>query len=203
MEERGLSFAIGAVLAGGRGSRLGGAKASVELAGKPLIAYPITALAEAGIEPVVVAKRGAELPPLSCRTVWEPEGPRHPLAGIVAALRDAGERPLVAVACDMPFLTPALLSHLAAAGGPLVLPETDGELHPFPGRYDASLLPDLDEALAASEPLRRTLERLQPRRLGAEQLGQLGPPERLLFNVNTPSDLERAGRLLPRSPSAR
>jgi len=203
MFEPGLSSAIGAVLAGGRGSRLGGAKATVELGGKPLIAYPITALAEAGIEPVVVAKRGSELPPLPCRTVWEPEEPRHPFTGLVSALRDAGQRPLVAVACDMPFLTPALLSHLAAAGEPLVLPESDGELHPFPGRYEASLLPALEQALAAGEPLRHTLERLQPRRLGAEQLGQLGPPEQLLFNVNTPSDLERARRLLPRSPSAR
>jgi molybdopterin-guanine dinucleotide biosynthesis protein A len=203
MEERALSFAMGAVLAGGRGSRLGGAKATVELAGKPLIAYPITALAEAGIEPVVVAKRGSEMPPLPCRTVWEPEEPRHPLAGLVAALRGAADRPLIAVACDMPFLAPALLAHLAAAAEPLVLPEPDAELHPFPGRYETSLLPALEGALEAGEPLRRTLARLGPRRLDADELGRFGPPEHLLFNVNTPTDLERARRLPPRSPSAR
>jgi len=203
MEETGLAFAIGAVLAGGRGSRLGGAKATVELAGKPLIAYPITAVAEAGIEPVVIAKRDSPLPPLPCRTVCEPEEPRHPLAGIVAALRQFPDRPLVAVACDMPFLVPALLAHLAAVPEQLVLPELEGALHPFPGRYDASLLPELEPALAAEEPLRDALTRLQPRRLGAEELSQFGPPQQLLFNVNTPTDLEWARRLLRRSPSAR
>lgn len=199
----GLSFAIGAVLAGGRGSRLGGAKATTELAGKPLIAYPITALAEAGMEPVVVAKRDSPLPPLPWRTVWEPEEPRHPLAGIVAALRKFPERPLVAVACDMPFLAPALLAHLAASPEPLALPELEGKLHPFPGRYDASLLSALEAALAASEPLRDALARLGPRRLGAEQLSQFGSPGQLLFNVNTPTDLDRACRSIPQSPSAR
>ncbi len=203
MEETGLSIAVGAVLAGGRGSRLGGAKATTELAGKPLIAYPVAAIAAAGLEPVVVAKRGSELPPLPCRTVWEPEEPRHPLAGIVAALRRFPERPLVAVACDMPFLAPALLARLAAAAEPLALPELDGELHPFPGRYEASLLPALEQALEANEPMRRTLAALEPRRLGAEELGGFGPSRRLLFNVNTPADLEWARRSLPRSRSAR
>ena len=203
MEETGLSAALGAVLAGGRGSRLGGAKATAALAGKPLISYPIAAIAAAGMEPVVVAKPDSELPPLSCRTVREPEAARHPLAGIVAALRHAADRPLIAVACDMPFLAPALLAHLAAAAEPLALPEMDDELHPFPGRYEASLLPSLEEALAAGEPLRRSLGRLEPRRLGATELGRFGSPERLLFNVNTPADLERARRLLPRSRSAR
>jgi molybdopterin-guanine dinucleotide biosynthesis protein A len=203
MEETGLSTAVGAVLAGGRGSRLGGAKASVDLAGRPLIAYPIAAIAEAGMEPVVVAKGDSGLPPLPCRTVREPEEPRHPLAGVVAALREFPDRPLVVVACDMPLLTPALLAHLAAAPERLVLPEPDGEMHPFPGRYEASLLPELEPAPTAKEPVREVLARLRPRRLDSEELARFGPPERLLFNVNTPGDLERARRLLPRSPSTR
>ena len=198
----GWPIAVGAVLAGGEGRRLGGAKAMVELDGKPLIAFPITAVAEAGMEPLVVAKPGTELPALPCRSLREPEQPQHPLSGLVAALREPAARPLVAVACDMPFLTPALLSHLAAATEPLVLPELDGELHPFPGRYEPSLLPELETALAAGEPLRETLARLEPRRLDAGELSRFGSPENLLFNVNTPSDLERARRSFPPPRSA-
>ena len=48
--------ALGVVLAGGRGSRLGGAKPTAELAGRPLISYPLAALAEAGLDAAVVAK---------------------------------------------------------------------------------------------------------------------------------------------------
>jgi molybdopterin-guanine dinucleotide biosynthesis protein A len=203
MGEKGAPIAVGAVLAGGRGSRLGGAKAGAALGGRPLISYPVAALAAAGLEPVVVAKAGSELPPLQCRVLREPEEPHHPVAGIVTALRESSGRPLVAVACDMPFLAPALLARLAVALEPLVLPELEGELHPFPGRYASSLLPALEEALDAGEPLRRTLARLDPRRLEAAELDHFGPPDQLLFNVNTPNDLERARRSLPRSPSAR
>lgn len=53
--------ALGAVLAGGRGSRLGGAKAMAELAGRPLISYPLAALADAGLDAFVVAKPSSGL----------------------------------------------------------------------------------------------------------------------------------------------
>src|SRR5688572_10819225 len=39
--------AVGVVLAGGRGARMGGSKAMVELGGEPLIMRPLRALAEA------------------------------------------------------------------------------------------------------------------------------------------------------------
>jgi molybdopterin-guanine dinucleotide biosynthesis protein A len=183
---------VGAILAGGLGRRIGGSKATVELDGRPLLDYALAAVRVAALEPLVVAKPGTRLPPLQCRVLREPEQPVHPACGIVAALRDSGDRPLVAVACDMPFLDPGLLAWLGERPEPLVLAELDGDLQPFPGRYDSSLLRPLGRALAEEQPLRRTLETLNPRRVGADQLSSFGPPERLLFNVNTPADLQRA-----------
>jgi molybdopterin-guanine dinucleotide biosynthesis protein A len=190
--------AVGAILAGGLGRRIGGAKPAVELDGTPLLDHVLRAVRAAALEPLVIAKPGTRLPPLECRTLREPEQPVHPACGIVAALRDSGGRPLVAVACDMPFLAPGLLAWLAARTDPLVLPELDGKLQPFPGRYDGSLLRPLEQALAEGRPLRRTLASLNPRRVGGERLARFGPPERLLFNVNTPADLRRAAQ--PASP---
>jgi molybdopterin-guanine dinucleotide biosynthesis protein A len=133
----------------------------------------------------------------------EPEYPRHPLCGIVAALRavegpDRGSAPtaIVAVACDMPFIAPGLLARLADAGDPLVVPTLDGLLHPLLARYEASLLPQLEAALAREEPLARTVESLAPRLLTEEDLTPFGDPRRLLFNVNDPDDLDRAEALL-------
>jgi molybdopterin-guanine dinucleotide biosynthesis protein A len=188
--------AVGAVLAGGRGSRLGGAKAVVELAGHPLIHYPLASLEAAGLEPVVVAKPGSELPPLSVQVIHEPEQPLHPLCGIVAALRHTGERPLVVVACDMPFAGPSFLAWLASAPEPLVAPSVGGETQPLLARYDHCLLPALEAALSGGEPLRRTIESLRPRLVGEEDLARFGDPERLCFNVNTPGDVEAAAGLL-------
>jgi molybdopterin-guanine dinucleotide biosynthesis protein A len=206
--------ALGAVLAGGRGSRLGGAKAWAELGGRPLYSYPLAAIEAAGLEPVVCVKQSESRGSFPTHTVQkeprnevavieEPDEPRHPLCGIVAALR-AGEglrgkgapRPVIAVACDMPFVAPELLAFLADADDPLVVPAADGRLHPLLGRYAPALLPELEAALEGEEPLTRTVESLGPRLLGEEELARFGDPPRLIFNVNDPEDLREAESLL-------
>jgi molybdenum cofactor guanylyltransferase len=184
---------LGVVLAGGRGSRLGGAKATVELAGRPLIDYPLAAIAAAGLEAVVCAKPGEELPP-SVPVLEEPAEPRHPLCGIVAALRLG--RPIVAVACDLPFVAPGLIELLAEAREPLVVPALAGRPQPLLARYEPSLLALLEAALEREEPLTRTVEALAPRLLVEDELERFGDPLRLLFNVNDPDDLRRAEALL-------
>jgi molybdopterin-guanine dinucleotide biosynthesis protein A len=189
---------LGAVLAGGRGSRMGGEKATVELRGRPLILYPLEAITEAGLEPVVVAKRGSRLPTLGCRVLHEPDLPRHPLCGIVAALREAAGRPLVAVGCDMPFLDPGLLAWLGAAPEPLVVPLVGSRLQPLLARYDPSLLPELEAAMERGEPLQRAVEALRPRLIAEPDLARFGDPRRLCFNVNDRAGLERAEALLGR-----
>jgi molybdopterin-guanine dinucleotide biosynthesis protein A len=184
---------LGVVLAGGAGSRLGGAKAMVELAGRPLISYPLAALEAAGLEPLVVAKPDTELPRLDCRVLREPPTPRHPLCGILAALRVAPA--IVVVGCDMPFADPALLAHLAAAPGPLVVPEVDGAPEPLMARYDAALIEPLDAEMARQAPLRAAIERLHPRLLSAAESSSFGDPRRIFFNVNSREDLARAERV--------
>jgi molybdopterin-guanine dinucleotide biosynthesis protein A len=197
MAER-VPEAVGAVLAGGAGSRLGGAKALYELAGRPLIAHPLAAVEAAGLEPLVVAKRETALPPLGCERLIEPDEPRHPLCGIVAALRAAAGRPIVAVACDMPLAEPRLLAALAAAEEPLVVPVVDGVAQPLLARYGFSLLPELEVALARSEPLRRTVEGLGPRLLEEAELARFGDPRLLVLNVNDAAGAARAEELLSR-----
>jgi molybdopterin-guanine dinucleotide biosynthesis protein A len=183
--------ALGVVLAGGRGSRLGGAKPTAELAGRPLISYPLAALAGAGLEAVIVAKPHTDLPPLDIDVLTEPAEPVHPLAGIVAALRQTG-RPLVVIGCDFPFVPAALLRALADAPEPLVIPAPGGEAQPLVARWMPALLPALENALDREEPLRRTVAVLSPRLLDNADLAPFGDPARIFFNVNTPADLHRA-----------
>ncbi|HET9163318.1 MAG TPA: NTP transferase domain-containing protein [Solirubrobacterales bacterium] len=188
--------AVGAVLAGGGGRRIGGTKAAVELAGRPLIFYPLAAVEAAGLEAIVVAKRDSALPSLGCPLIEEPERPRHPLCGIVAALRYAGGRPLIAIGCDMPFVPPALLSWLASVPQPLAVPTLEGHPQPFPARYSRGLLPALEQGLANLQSMRRTIESLGPLLLEEEELAAFGDPGRLCFNVNTLEDLRKAEELL-------
>jgi molybdopterin-guanine dinucleotide biosynthesis protein A len=183
--------APGIVLAGGRGSRLDGAKPTADLAGRPLISYPLAALAEAGLEAAVVAKPDTDLPPLDVDVLTEPAEPVHPLTGIVAALRQTG-RPIVVIGCDFPFVPAALLRALADAPEPLVVPAPGGEIQPLVARWTPVLLPALEDALDREEPLRRTVAALSPRLLEDAELAPFGDPARIFFNVNTPADLRRA-----------
>lgn len=196
----------GAVLAGGASSRMGSPKALVELAGQPLIHHALAAVEAAGLKPIVTAKPSSSLPALGCPIVREPAEPRHPLCGILAALRAAEGRPIITVGCDMPFLTGSLLAWLASLDAPLTVCEAGGDLHPLLARYDPSLMPDLDAALVRGDAMRATVLALDPRIVGEPELSRFGPPERLCFNVNEPADLIEAQRLArdaSRSPQHR
>jgi molybdopterin-guanine dinucleotide biosynthesis protein A len=185
-----------AVLAGGRGERVGGAKPSLQLGGRPLIDYPVSAGLEAGADVVVVAKPSTALPPTEAAVLREPEEPRHPLCGIVAALREADGRAVIAVGCDLPFVTAELLGWLARLPEPLAVPELGGRLHPLLARYGPGLLAQLERALEGGRPLQEAVRELGPRLIGEEELRRFGEPGRLLFNLNTPEDLARAEAMI-------
>jgi molybdopterin-guanine dinucleotide biosynthesis protein A len=188
-----------AVLAGGRGERIGGAKANAHLAGRPLISYPLQAGREAGLETFVVAKRDTSLPSLEQQIVSEPDEPAHPLRGMLSGLDFATARSpapaVLFVGCDMPFLTADLLRSLAALDG-AVLAEVGGRLQPLPARCEPRHRAELSRALDARLSLRAALGALAPRVLAAAELSRFGVPERLFASVNTRSELAAAERAL-------
>jgi molybdopterin-guanine dinucleotide biosynthesis protein A len=180
-----VATVLGVVLAGGLGRRLGGPeKPLLELAGRPLISYPLAALREALGEAVVVAKH--ELPGLE---VWvEPPEPRHPLTGIVHALRAAGGRAIFVCAADMPLLDAAEVQAICAARGdaPAVVPRAGGRLQPLCALYEQSALAGLEQATPAAA-LTATVEALVP--LVLER-----PDARPYTNVNTQAELDLLNR---------
>jgi molybdopterin-guanine dinucleotide biosynthesis protein A len=177
---------VAAVLAGGRSRRMGSPKALVELGGRPLLAWALAAALDAGLEAVVVAKPGSALPPLAV-SVWpEPEQPAHPLTGVVAALERAAPRPVVVLACDMPFVPAELIARLAALDAVAAAPPGEA----FPARYASAALPVLRAGLEREAALRDVLAELAPVEVAAG-----GPPHALL-GINDPGSLARAAALL-------
>ena len=182
------------MLAGGAARRLGRPKATAELAGRSMIAHPLAALAAAGLEAIVVAKADTQLPPLEAAVVEEADEPRHPLAGVLAALAAAQGRPIVVVPCDTPFVPAALLAHFATMRARAAVVESD-RIHPLLGRYEPSCAPALQEALAAGRSATAAALALDPLVVGPNELARYGDPARITFNVNTPADLERAAAM--------
>lgn len=182
---------IGAILAGGAGRRLGvrRGKPAAELAGRPLVSYPLAALGAVCERVAVVCKADTVLPDLDgLAERWdEPAEPRHPVAGIVYALERA-EAPVLVCAADMPFVTPdACASLLAAAGSsggaPAAVAVADGRLQPVLGVYAPAALERL-RAAAPDAPLTQTVESL-----GAVRVAL---PPAVVRSVNTPEELAAA-----------
>ena len=183
----------GAVLAGGHGRRMGGAKPSAELGGRPLIAWPLAALAQVCDRIAVVCKPGTDLPPLpeGVERWEEAEGRRHPLVGIVHAIERAGGEVLVC-AGDMPYVTPEACRTLQAAaektpGIVAVVARGGGRLQPLLGIYGQEALEPLHRT-APDAPLTRAVEALDPLPVDL--------PADLTLSVNTPAELAEASRLL-------
>jgi molybdopterin-guanine dinucleotide biosynthesis protein A len=116
-------IAGGVVLAGGRSSRMGTPKATLDWHGRPLVVHVAAALAEAlgdGVPVIVVAAPGQRLPPLppGITATRDPEPGRGPLQGLAAGLaasRAAGAGAAIVVATDQPFaaaVAPRLLRAL-------------------------------------------------------------------------------------------
>jgi molybdenum cofactor guanylyltransferase len=200
--------AAGVVLAGGRSERMGTDKASLEWRSEPLLAHVVRALGVALRDPgtsvsqgpiVVVGAPGRALPPVSgdVDVVEDSVAGRGPLQGLRDGLAALGARADVAfvAATDLPLLRPDfVLAVLEAVGDDtdVAVPVAGGRVQPLAAAYRTSLLPVLDELLAAGElRVRTVLERCRVRELGERELREHDPDLASLVNVNTAADLAR------------
>jgi molybdopterin-guanine dinucleotide biosynthesis protein A len=191
-EDRRRAQPVGVILAGGRGRRMGGSKATVELRGVPLISYPLEAMTPVLDDVVVLAKADTQLPSLPGATVWIESHPQHhPLVGIVQAISLAGGRAVLVCAADLPFVTPLLIRALAledAEGAPAVVAVSAGLMQPLLARYEPEAL-RLLPGTPGDRPLREHVSAIGPKLL------EVDSPE-ALFNVNAPEDLLSAAAIL-------
>jgi molybdenum cofactor guanylyltransferase len=185
----------GLVLAGGQSSRFGSNKALALINGETLAARMLRLLSVHCGQVALSATEqllGPDTP-----TLADPSGaPAGPLAGVLAGLRWAksiGAEWLVTAPCDAPLLPEDFLARLveaaeSAGARAAVIASSDG-VHPLSAAWRVALLPALETALAKGHP---------PVHAFLEDLGavKLQVADEHLLNINTPSDLERAGQLL-------
>lgn len=208
------SSTLGLVLCGGASRRMGSDKALLELGGRRLIDYALSAL-DATCDEVRLATGSAPRYAELGRSVVldaagaQGEGPTGPLAGLVAGLAAAkvdGFDVLVASACDTPRVGAdvfkALLETLARTGADLALlaSHKGGEVLPEPliGAYRvATCHGPAEDALAAGRRRLTAFHSGLRVELVDEHDVRATDPAR---NLNTPLDLE-AEELLMQSRS--
>lgn len=187
-----LSFPLsGAILAGGRSSRMGRDKAFVSIHGQTLVAHQAALLRSLGIDDLILSGRPEidyGIP--DARLVTDTVPDAGPLAGLAAILNAARHPWVLVLAVDLPKLTPAYLQTLlnVGAGRIGVVPHGPHGYEPLAALYPRSLLPRVETALAAG---RRSLQNLIAESV---QLADLNKVEidatdlPLFANWNTPQD---------------
>jgi molybdenum cofactor guanylyltransferase len=205
-------FAIGGyVLAGGKSSRMGCDKASLELGGRPLIAWAVSKLRSLCADVRVLSGDAqlAEFAPL----VEDLHTGCGPLGGIEAGLADSQFDWNLFVPVDVPFLPAALLEVWAeqclarkADGAKVCLMEAAGRVQPGICLLHTSVLPFVAAAIARGEFKLHAALQTAGQTLGigtacASDLGQMGglqPADEAdwFANLNSPEDFAWAEKNL-------
>ena len=126
------------------------------------------------------------------------DGCRGPLAALAAGMRrlaDAGSNgPVLLAACDMPFLTPGLLTLLAHELGSAqaAVPLAGDRLQPLAACYAAGVLPVAERLVGAGRlSMGGLLDEIVVKVVAAQSWARLAGPE-ALTDVDTPADLKAA-----------
>ncbi|MDP2919540.1 MAG: molybdenum cofactor guanylyltransferase [Dehalococcoidia bacterium] len=191
----------GIILAGGKNLRFGANKALVKIGRKTVIERIVEQLKPIANRFIVVMS-GEQflLPALPPHQVVSDVLPgKGPLVGIYSGLSASQTELNVAVACDMPFLSTALLRHMVeiAPGFDAVIPRTgDGLIEPLHAVYAHTCLPVIKAHLDADHfNIRSFLGEVKVRYVEEEECRRYDPVLLSFFNLNCPEDLELALRM--------
>jgi len=177
------------VLAGGESRRMGRPKALLPVGAITLIEWLVARLAPAFDQLLVAARDPGQLPPsLHPHLVTDLHAASGPLAGVEAGLAASTCDIVVAIACDMPQVTPDLLQRLVVAasaeGIDAAVPRVRGEPEPACAAYRRSAAGPISAALEAGRfKAARVLDELRVAWLDGEDPA-------LFVNLNTPEDYQ-------------
>jgi len=176
---------------------MGRDKAALPFGDLPLLSWVVKKVATV-CDPVIVVAKTAGAYRDSGATVitdqWPGEGP---LVGLHAGLMATQTEYAAAVACDLPFVDPALLAGLItlAPGWSAVVPEALGNVHPLCAIYHRSVGQHAEDILTrGGGSLRRLLAvpALRVRFISEDDLRVWDPQLRSFTNLNTPDDYAQA-----------
>jgi molybdopterin-guanine dinucleotide biosynthesis protein A len=179
----------GVLLTGGASRRMGTDKARLVVAGETLAARAARVLG-AACDPVIEVGPG-----LSGLPAVEEEPPgAGPLVALLAGVGALGNpRAVVLLACDLPFVEPALVQLLVEyPGWGTVVPVVDGRFQYACARYGHAAFDEAAAAVRTGVSALRAVAGADCEYLTEEQWGAV-VTARAFADVDTPDDLERLG----------
>lgn len=178
------------ILAGGASRRMGRDKAALPAAETTVAERLIRRLAPV-VDQVIIAGGSLEIP--GVRRVPDRRPGLGPLAGMQTGF-EVALHPLVwVVACDLPDVTPALLSLLRsnAADVDAVVPVAGGEVQGLCALYRRRVSSRIDDLLATNRrSVQALLSEIRARYLDQRELRAVDPELDSFRNLNTPAEYD-------------
>lgn len=197
------SAASAIILAGGRGSRMGRPKATLQFGAESLIERIAAELRRAFDDIVVMASPEAEaipLPVLKSATIVRDEiAYQGPVGAIARGLRAVRHEAAFICSCDLPTLRAEVASWLAslmldpAGAHDAVIPRIGGRLQTLHAVYSRRSA-DAFEAMVerGKRPLGAIVDIIDARIVAEAEYRRADPDCRSCFNINRPADYKRA-----------
>jgi molybdopterin-guanine dinucleotide biosynthesis protein A len=186
------------ILAGGKSTRMGTAKAQLQI-GEGTMLERVTHILHALLDTVVVVGAPHQTFPLIAgQVIWTHDvvGDEGPLRGLQAglmALPHHVERVFV-TGCDTPLLKPAFLTQLFGLCKDIkaVVPNIAGVPQPLTAVYATDILPVITEMLEDGQrSLQALIRRIDTHFVSEDVVRQVDPDLDSFENVNTPADYHR------------
>jgi molybdopterin-guanine dinucleotide biosynthesis protein A len=185
----------GIVLSGGENRRMGTDKAFLKVAGVPLIEHVLRSLQSVFHDLIIVTNAPEHYTGYQVNVVTDAFDIRGPLTGIYSGLIRSSTEYNFIVACDMPYLNPALISYMAGLGEghDIVIPSINGLLEPLHAIYRKRLIPLIEEQIKHDRRrIRELFGHVQMRYVTEQEIDRFDPGRKSFKNLNTPKDYEDA-----------
>ncbi|MGG5255251.1 molybdenum cofactor guanylyltransferase [Neobacillus sp. SM06] len=187
------------LLSGGKSSRMGTNKALLPINEQPNIERIVSLLKPHFLELILVTNHPEEYRFLQLPTVSDHYPGKGPLAGIHAGLTAATHEINAIVACDMPFVSPALAKVMIGqmADYDAVVPVICGQQHPLFSIFKKKTAAVVENSIKTDQlRMKQVLERLHVHYMTEGDLPMFaaGELERIFFNMNRPNEYEEAKR---------
>jgi molybdopterin-guanine dinucleotide biosynthesis protein A len=185
-----------AILAGGQARRLGGIDKSALVVGdRSILDRQLTLLRGLTRHLLIVANDRSRVQAVGVPVVVDRIGGAGALGGLYTALVEAPTEQVLVIGCDMPFLTAPFLQFLVERGRntDAAIPRDEHGRHPLCASYARRTAPHFHARIKAGDlRIGEALMDLTVREVGPGDLAAFDPDGRLLLNVNTPEDYQRA-----------
>lgn len=181
------------ILAGGDSRRMGQDKAALVLYGKTLLESIATTMQK--VFPDVIISVRELRDGIGWHQVCDDSSQTGPLAGLIAGLAQSKTPWVFAVACDMPFVTQAIVMRLASCRHEYqaVVPVVGGYPQPLAAFYAKSAVDSMRASLVADDKsLRGMLLKLDVRYVNEAELRDADPHLRCFYDLDTPRDFQAA-----------